>query len=87
MQNVNILYILTTDLLLQNVTVINVKPVLSSERAPHMDRKVTGKQEIISGHEPHDKLTDRPSQGVFDLSLVTSNYETVAGQQVREHGS
>jgi hypothetical protein len=41
MQNVNIFYILTTDLLL--LTVMKDKPVLSSERAPHMDRTVTVK--------------------------------------------
>jgi hypothetical protein len=45
------LYILTTDLILQNVTLTNDRPVLSSETAPHIDRTVTVKQELISGHE------------------------------------
>jgi hypothetical protein len=48
---INILYVLATDLLLQNVALLNDRPVLSSERAPHMDRTVTVKQELISGHE------------------------------------
>jgi hypothetical protein len=46
---VNILYVLTADLLLQNVALINDRPVLSSERAPHMDRTVTVKQGLKSG--------------------------------------
>jgi hypothetical protein len=50
---VNVLYVLTTDLLLHNVAVINDRPVLSSERVSHMNRTVTVKQKlIISGHEP-----------------------------------
>jgi hypothetical protein len=55
MQNVNILYILKTDLLLHNVTLINDRSVLSSERAPYMDRTVTVKEELISGHEPQSQ--------------------------------
>jgi hypothetical protein len=61
MKNVNILYILTTDLLLLTVTLTNDTPDLSSERAPHMERTVTVKQKQISGHEPHmglDSKTD-----------------------------
>jgi hypothetical protein len=44
MQNINILYILTTDLILQNVTLTSDRPVLSSEREPLVDRTVTLKQ-------------------------------------------
>jgi hypothetical protein len=40
------LYILKTNLLLLTVTLINDRPILSSERAPHMDRTVTVKQEL-----------------------------------------
>jgi hypothetical protein len=47
---------------------------LSSERAPHMDRTVTFKQEETSGHEPQpgldtktDRLIDRQSQCDFDF--------------------
>jgi hypothetical protein len=68
MQNVNILYVLTTDLLLQNVTLKNDRPVLSSERAPHIHRAVTVKQELISGHQTN-LLNDRQSQCDFDLNI------------------
>jgi hypothetical protein len=37
------------------------------ERAPHMDRTVTFKQEETSGHEPQDRLTDCHSQCDFDF--------------------
>jgi hypothetical protein len=46
------MYILTTDLLLLTVTLTNNRPVHSSERALHINRRVTVKQELISGHEP-----------------------------------
>jgi hypothetical protein len=49
------MYMLTNDLLLLTDSV-NDRPVLSSERAPHMDRTVTFKQEEISGHEPQRGL-------------------------------
>jgi hypothetical protein len=55
------LYIPTTDILLQNVTLTNDRPVLSSKRAPHVDRTVTLKQELIFGYEPQmglDTKTD-----------------------------
>jgi hypothetical protein len=59
MQNINIMYILTTDLLLLTVTLPNDRPVFSSERAPHVDRIVTVKQVVIPGHEPHqDRQTE-----------------------------
>jgi hypothetical protein len=35
------------------MTLTNDRPVLSSERAPHMDRAETFKEEEISAHEPH----------------------------------
>jgi hypothetical protein len=35
------LYILTTDLLLLAVTLANDRPVLSSERAPHINKPAT----------------------------------------------
>jgi hypothetical protein len=34
------------------ILIQNERPVLSSERAPHMDRIETFKEEEISGHEP-----------------------------------
>jgi hypothetical protein len=45
------------------------RPVLSSERAPHKDKTVTVKLNLISGHEPQMRLdtkTDRQSQCNFD---------------------
>jgi hypothetical protein len=44
MYNVNILYIMTNDLLLQTVTLTKDRPILSSERAPHKNKTVTVKQ-------------------------------------------
>jgi hypothetical protein len=44
MLNVNIFYIMTNDLLMQTMTVIKDRPVLSSERAPHNNKTVTLKQ-------------------------------------------
>jgi hypothetical protein len=32
------------------------RPVLSSERAPHMNKAATFKQEVISGHESQNGL-------------------------------
>jgi hypothetical protein len=58
------LYILTIDLILLTRTLKNDRPDLSSERALHMDRTVTFKQEEISGHKPQTELdtkTDRLS--------------------------
>jgi hypothetical protein len=43
---------MTTDVLLQTMTPKKDRPDLSSERAPHNDKTVTGSQERISGHEP-----------------------------------
>jgi hypothetical protein len=34
------------------VTLTNDRPVLSSEKEPHMDRTITVRQELISGYEP-----------------------------------
>jgi hypothetical protein len=69
---------MTTDLLLLTVTLTNDRPVLSSDNAPHMDRTVTVKQEIIFGHEPlmgldtkTDLLTGRQSQCENDLNLAS----------------
>jgi hypothetical protein len=56
------MYILTTDLLLQNE-----RPVLSSEREPHMDRTVTIKQE-----RHQDRWTDRQSQSDVDTDFVAA---------------
>jgi hypothetical protein len=53
------LYILTTDLLLLTVTLANDRPVLSSERTPHIDRAVTVKEKLISGHEPQMGLNTK----------------------------
>jgi hypothetical protein len=59
------------------MTLTNDRPVLSSERAPHMDRTVTFKLEEISVYEPQtgldtkiDRLPDRQLQCdfAFDLS-------------------
>jgi hypothetical protein len=39
----------------------NGRPVLSSQRAAHMCKTVTGKEKLISGHEPQmglDTKTD-----------------------------
>jgi hypothetical protein len=44
------------------MTLTNDRPVLLSERAPHMDRTETFKEEEISGYEPQMGLntkTDR----------------------------
>jgi hypothetical protein len=38
------------------MTLTKDRPVLSSERAPHMDRTEVFKQEEISGHEPQTGL-------------------------------
>jgi hypothetical protein len=43
MKTVNNMYILTTDLLMLTMAQTNDRPVLSSERAPHMDNSVTVK--------------------------------------------
>jgi hypothetical protein len=54
-----------------------MRPDLSSERAPHMGRTVTFKQEETSGHEPQpgfdtktDRLIDRQSQCDVDFDLL-----------------
>jgi hypothetical protein len=39
-----IFYIMTSDLLLQTITLTKDRPVLSSERAPHKDETATVKQ-------------------------------------------
>jgi hypothetical protein len=77
-QNINILYIMTTDLLLLTVTLTNDRPVLLSERAPYMDKIVTVKQKLIFGHEPQmgldtktDRFTDRESQCHIDFDLTS----------------
>jgi hypothetical protein len=62
------------------MTLKNDRPVLSSERAPHMNRTETFEQEEISGHESQagldtkqtDWLTDRQSQCDFDLKELNS---------------
>jgi hypothetical protein len=46
------LYILTIDLILLTATLINDRPVLSSERASNVRRTEMFKQKEISGHEP-----------------------------------
>jgi hypothetical protein len=49
------------NLILMTVILTNDRPVISSERAPHVDRTVTVKQELISDHEPQmglDTKTD-----------------------------
>jgi hypothetical protein len=38
------------------MTLTNDRPILSSERAPHVDRTVTFKEEEISDHEPQTGL-------------------------------
>jgi hypothetical protein len=52
------------------MTLTNDRFVLSSERASHMDRTVTVKQKLISGHEPHmgglDTKTDRQTDRLTD---------------------
>jgi hypothetical protein len=45
-KSVTILYILTTGILLLTKILTNDRPVLSSERAPHMDRIVTVKLKL-----------------------------------------
>jgi hypothetical protein len=53
---------MTSNLLLMTVTLTNDRPILSSEWASDMDRTVTVKQELTSGHEPQmglDTKTDR----------------------------
>jgi hypothetical protein len=45
------------DLILLTMTLTNDRPVLSSERAPHMDRTETFKEEEISDTKT-DRLTD-----------------------------
>jgi hypothetical protein len=55
------MYILTTDLLMLTVTMTKDRPVFSSERAPHINGTVNGKQDLISDHEPQlglDTKTD-----------------------------
>jgi hypothetical protein len=71
------LYTLTIDLILLTAILTNDRPVLSSERAPHMDRAVTFNQEEISAHEPQmgldtktARLTDRQLQCDFDSDLI-----------------
>jgi hypothetical protein len=44
MLNVNILYIMTNDLLLQTITLTKDRPVLSSERVPNNNKTITVKQ-------------------------------------------
>jgi hypothetical protein len=67
---------MTNDLLLHTMTLTKDRPVLSSDRGPHLDRTVTIKQELISSREPQmgpdtktDWLTDRQSQCDFDLKI------------------
>jgi hypothetical protein len=45
------MYVVTTDLLLLTMIMTKDRPVLSSKRAPHMDKTLITKQEEISGHE------------------------------------
>jgi hypothetical protein len=61
------------------MTLTNDRPILSSERAPHMDRTEIFKQ--MFGHEPQtgldtktDRLTDSQSQcdSDFDLTVLSS---------------
>jgi hypothetical protein len=56
---------LTIDLILLTVTLTNDRPVLSSERAPHMDRTVTLKQEELGLDQ--DRLNDRQLRCKFDF--------------------
>jgi hypothetical protein len=69
--NVNILYILTTEILLLTMTLTNDRHVLSSERAPHKNKTVTVKSNLISGARHQDRLTDlltdRQQQCDFDF--------------------
>jgi hypothetical protein len=91
---------LTTDLLLLTVTLANDRPVLSSEKAPRMDRTETFKQEI-SGHEPQTgldtktgRLTDRQSQCDFDffsevtelLNFVIYTFEALIAVDMKTRG-
>jgi hypothetical protein len=63
----------TVDSLLLTLNLTNDRPVLSSERAPHMGRTQTFKKKELSGLEPQtgldtktDRLTDRQLQCDFD---------------------
>jgi hypothetical protein len=67
------LYILTTDLLLLTVTLTNGRPVLSSEREPHMDRTEIFEHYEISGHEPQTWLDIKTSR------LTVSRNVTLTG--------
>jgi hypothetical protein len=66
------------------MTLTKDRSVLSSERAPHMDRTETFKQEEISGHEPQmglgtktDNLTDRQLQCDYDFDLMSSRIHII----------
>jgi hypothetical protein len=55
------------------MTLTNDRPVLSSERAPHVDRTdraVTVKQELIFGGTDRYRLTDRPSVAMWSWLLI-----------------
>jgi hypothetical protein len=82
------MYILTIDLML-TMTLTNDRPVLSSERAHHMDRTVTYNQEEISGHESQTgidtkigRLTDRQLQCDFDFGFENPVRRKVTLNQV-----
>jgi hypothetical protein len=66
------------------MTLRNHRPVLSSERAPHIDRTETFKQEDKSGHEPQtgldsktDRLTDLHLQCNFNFDLKSSRIDDI----------
>jgi hypothetical protein len=40
----------------RTMTATNYRPVLSSERAPHIDKPVTVQEYLICGHEPQTGL-------------------------------
>jgi hypothetical protein len=51
------------------MTLSNDRPVFSSERAPHVDRTETFKQEEISSHEPQTGFNTKTDRQMTDCQL------------------